>query len=117
MDTPSGYRIAFKVNRVLRHPSNVLDPCPDFDFSPPRDSEELFEALRTAYPRGRTHRGRMMEAVIEFVRVAGGIMMINTLLKLWSSQTIHSQFFFFFSYQPSSWPEYVSDLKRELGWE
>jgi hypothetical protein len=58
---------AFKVIRIEKDPRNILDPCPDFDFVPPRDSDELYDALRAGYPKGRTHRERMMEAVLDFI--------------------------------------------------
>lgn len=36
-------------------------------FLPPKDSDELFDALRNKYPQIRTHSQRMREAVIEFL--------------------------------------------------
>lgn len=63
---PQAVRL-FKISRVTTDPNSILDPCPGFDFIPPRDSDELYDALRAAYPKGRTHRERMMEAVLDFI--------------------------------------------------
>lgn len=56
-------------------PSYIIyrDPCKPYDptaapiFMPPKDSDELFDALRAKYPHLRTHSERMREAVIEFL--------------------------------------------------
>ncbi|KAF2430846.1 hypothetical protein EJ08DRAFT_660522 [Tothia fuscella] len=66
METIERSSKSFQVIRISKQPENALDPCPDFDFIPPRDSDELYNALRTAFPKGSTHRERMMEAVIAF---------------------------------------------------
>lgn len=37
-------------------------------FYPPKDSDELFDALRAKYPLSKTHSERMCEATLEFLR-------------------------------------------------
>ena len=43
------------------------DPCAGIQFIPPMDTDELFEALKNAFPNGKTHRQRMRQALIEFL--------------------------------------------------
>jgi hypothetical protein len=50
--------------RVFRTPAGI-------EFSPPRESDALFDALRLAYPKGKTHFERVMDAVQDFVREEG----------------------------------------------
>ena len=42
------------------------DPTAALIFNPPKDSDELYEALKVAFPHVNTHKGRMREAVIDF---------------------------------------------------
>ena len=44
-----------------------MDPTAQLVFYPPKDSDELFDALRMKYPHLRTHSERMREAVIEYL--------------------------------------------------
>ncbi|KAF4555915.1 Hypothetical protein D9617_2g058800 [Elsinoe fawcettii] len=48
-----------------------FDPTAPLQFFPPKDSDELFFALRTAYPNVSTHSERMRNAVIEFLMNEG----------------------------------------------
>jgi hypothetical protein len=50
--------------RVFRTPAGI-------QFSPPRESDALFDALRIAYPEGKSHFERVLNAVGEFVREEG----------------------------------------------
>ena len=47
--------------------SETFDPSAGLQFFPPKDSDELFFALRTAYPAASTHSERMRNAVIDFL--------------------------------------------------
>ncbi|KAK3064273.1 hypothetical protein LTS18_008705, partial [Coniosporium uncinatum] len=42
------------------------DPCASLNFHPAKDSDELHDSLRAAFPHVKTHKERMREAVIEF---------------------------------------------------
>ncbi|KAF2815409.1 uncharacterized protein BDZ99DRAFT_567255 [Mytilinidion resinicola] len=55
--------------QIKRNPAitDSYDPCAGIEFDPPRDSDELFDALKAAYPRRRTHKARIREAIIEFL--------------------------------------------------
>lgn len=44
-----------------------MDPCATLQFFPAKDSDELFFALKTAYPLAKTHSERMRNAVIDFL--------------------------------------------------
>ena len=48
-------------------PGQAIDPTAPLVFFPPKDSDELFDALRMKYPTLRTHSERMGQAVIEFL--------------------------------------------------
>lgn len=48
-------------------PGQPIDPTAPLVFFPPKDSDELFDALRMKYPTLRTHSERMGQAVIEFL--------------------------------------------------
>jgi hypothetical protein len=50
--------------RVFRTPAGI-------EFSPPRESDALFDALRVAYPDGKSHFERVLSAVGDFVRGEG----------------------------------------------
>jgi hypothetical protein len=47
--------------RILRSSAGGIE------FSPPRDSDALFDALRTAFPSGKSHLERMVDAVKEYL--------------------------------------------------
>jgi hypothetical protein len=46
---------------VFRTPAGI-------EFEPPRESDALFDALRFAYPEGKTHFERVLDAVQGFIR-------------------------------------------------
>lgn len=48
-------------------PGEAFDPTAVIQFYPPKDSDELFDALRAAYPASKTHADRMRNAVIDFL--------------------------------------------------
>ncbi|KAG8623892.1 hypothetical protein KVT40_008868 [Elsinoe batatas] len=48
-----------------------FDPTTPLQFFPPKDSDELFFALRNAYPNVATHSDRMRNAAIEFLLTEG----------------------------------------------
>ncbi|KAF2099521.1 hypothetical protein NA57DRAFT_55485 [Rhizodiscina lignyota] len=43
-----------------------VDATRPVEFYPPKDSDELYEALKEAFPQFKTHKERVREAVIEF---------------------------------------------------
>ena len=47
--------------------SETADPAAPPVFFPPKDSDELFDALRAKYPYVKTHSERMRDAMIEFL--------------------------------------------------
>ena len=48
-------------------PEGILDPTAPLVFMPPKDSDELFDALRIKYPHLKTHSERTREAVFDFL--------------------------------------------------
>ncbi|KAI7718602.1 hypothetical protein KC353_g3643 [Hortaea werneckii] len=48
-------------------PGQPFDPASPPVFFPPKDSDELFDALRAKYPHTKTHSERMRDAIIEFL--------------------------------------------------
>lgn len=48
-------------------PGEPFDPTSPPQFFPPKDSDELFDALRAKYPHVKTHSERMRDAIIEFL--------------------------------------------------
>merc|ERR1711939_67679 len=48
-------------------PGQPFDPTSPPVFFPPKDSDELFDALRAKYPHTKTHSERMRDAIIEFL--------------------------------------------------
>ncbi|KAF1989579.1 hypothetical protein K402DRAFT_451791 [Aulographum hederae CBS 113979] len=42
------------------------DPCAPLEFFPPKESDELYEALKSTFPHVMTHKERMRDAVIQF---------------------------------------------------
>jgi hypothetical protein len=61
--SPHG-RQGFRVSRKSDQTDDVIE---SFEWQPSKDSDELFEALKLAFPRGKTHRSRMREALIELL--------------------------------------------------
>jgi hypothetical protein len=59
-DDAKGYRIS-------RKPDQADDSLDSFEWEPPKESDELYEALKAAFPRGTTHRSRMRDALIDFL--------------------------------------------------
>ena len=57
----------FTLQRNQSMAESSYDPCAGIEFKPSPSSDELFEALKRAFPRGKNHRARMREAVIEFL--------------------------------------------------
>lgn len=52
---------------MLRKSGQAGDALESFEWQPSKDSDELFEALKFAFPKGKTHRSRMREALISFL--------------------------------------------------
>jgi hypothetical protein len=52
---------------VSRKSDQTDDALESFEWQPSKDSDELFEALKLAFPRGKKHRSRMREALIELL--------------------------------------------------
>ncbi|KAI7212032.1 hypothetical protein KC333_g7336 [Hortaea werneckii] len=48
-------------------PGQPFDPASPPVFFPPKDSDELFDALRAKYPHTKSHSERMRDAIIEFL--------------------------------------------------
>lgn len=57
---------AFFLYRAAAGSNEAYDPT-TIQFYPPKDSDELFDALRAAYPNAKTHSDRMRDAVIDFL--------------------------------------------------
>lgn len=57
---------AFFLYRAAAGSNEAYDPT-TIQFYPPKDSDELFDALRAAYPSAKTHSDRMRDAVIDFL--------------------------------------------------
>lgn len=55
----------FKLYRVTN--ASSYDPAQGIEWMPPKESDELFEALRAAFPGRKTHRERMCEALMQFL--------------------------------------------------
>ncbi|KAF2837326.1 hypothetical protein M501DRAFT_995921 [Patellaria atrata CBS 101060] len=53
--------------RIFR-PSNTRDPCTELRFSPPADSDDLYDALRKEYPEGKSHDVRKRLAILTHIR-------------------------------------------------
>ena len=54
------------IYRDTNNRGNPYDPAA-LEFYPPKDSDELFDALRSKYPHIKSHAERMRDAVIEFL--------------------------------------------------
>lgn len=57
----------FQVTRNHVEASKSYDPCAGIRFSPSADTDELFDALKIAFPKGKSHRQRMRLALIEYL--------------------------------------------------
>ncbi|PNS20305.1 hypothetical protein CAC42_5755 [Sphaceloma murrayae] len=55
-----------------------FDPTAPLQFFPPKDSDELFFALRNAFPHVATHSERMRNAVIDFLMQEGQAQQANS---------------------------------------
>jgi hypothetical protein len=55
----------FKLVRMTT--ASSYDPVAGIEWTPPRESDELFGALRKAFPGRKTHRERMCEALVQFL--------------------------------------------------
>jgi hypothetical protein len=53
--------------RISRKPDQADDSLDSFEWKPAKESDELYEALKIAFPRGTTHRYRMRDALIDFL--------------------------------------------------
>jgi hypothetical protein len=53
--------------RIFRKPDQADDSLDSFEWRPPKESDELYEALKIAFPKGTTHRYRMRDALIDFL--------------------------------------------------
>ena len=53
--------------RIFRKPDQADDSLDSFEWQPPKESDELYEALKSAFPKGTTHRYRMRDALIDFL--------------------------------------------------
>ncbi|OCL02224.1 hypothetical protein AOQ84DRAFT_229436 [Glonium stellatum] len=57
----------FKLSRSLTQRSDPQDLLSDIEFTPDKDSDELFECLKRSFPTGKTHMERMKMARMEFI--------------------------------------------------
>ncbi|KAF2431492.1 hypothetical protein EJ08DRAFT_659808 [Tothia fuscella] len=57
-------------NQSASEIDNRDDPFSSFNFFPPRDSDELFDALRKFYPHLKSHRDRLFRATIDCRTIA-----------------------------------------------
>lgn len=65
-DTPFDVTPTYVVYRDLQ-PGEPFDPTSALLFFPPKGSDELFDALRIAFPHLKTHSERMRDAIIQFL--------------------------------------------------
>ncbi|KAF2211695.1 hypothetical protein CERZMDRAFT_106339 [Cercospora zeae-maydis SCOH1-5] len=65
-DTPFDVTPTYVIYRDLQ-PGEPFDPTSALLFFPPKGSDELFDALRLAFPRLKTHAERMRDAIIHFL--------------------------------------------------
>ncbi|RDI80210.1 DNA topoisomerase 2 [Venturia inaequalis] len=63
--SPSQYGYSYTIRRITA-PGEPVDACAPLDFSPPKGSDELHEALKLAFPFEPTLQARMRQAVINF---------------------------------------------------
>jgi hypothetical protein len=62
LESPSGYIIYRD-----QIPGEPFDPTSTLSFFPPKGSDDLFDALRLAFPHLKTHSERMRDAIIQFL--------------------------------------------------
>lgn len=48
---------------MWRKPNQADDTLESFEWKPPKDSDELFEALKITFPNGKTQRSRFRDAL------------------------------------------------------
>ncbi|KAM3425329.1 hypothetical protein BST61_g7276 [Cercospora zeina] len=65
-DTPFSVTPTYVIYRDLQ-PGEPFDPTSALLFFPPKGSDELFDALRLAFPHLKTHSERMRDAIIQFL--------------------------------------------------
>lgn len=65
---PRNFGVSFKspTSRSGSKTSDEGNPLSSLHFEPAWDSDELYDALRIAYPQIRSHKDRFLRAVIEF---------------------------------------------------
>jgi hypothetical protein len=59
--------LKFRGFKLIRNDDASNNSLDSFEFQPSKDSDELFHALKAAFPRGKTHKDRMREALIEYL--------------------------------------------------
>ena len=57
----------FKLSRKSAQANDPYDPYSGIEFSPDKDSDELFECLKRYFPAGKTHKERMKLALMDFI--------------------------------------------------
>lgn len=57
----------FKLSRKSVQANDPYDPYSGIEFSPDKDSDELFECLKRSFPAGKTHKERMKLALMDFI--------------------------------------------------
>ena len=58
---PRGYKI------IRKAISSSYDPADGIEWTPGKETDELFDALRRAFPSRKTHRERMCEALMQYL--------------------------------------------------
>ena len=66
VDDPTSQAPYYRIYRRLLQ-GELPDPTAPLIFSPPKDSDELFDSLRAKYPHLKSHGERMREAETEFL--------------------------------------------------
>ncbi|KAK4493740.1 hypothetical protein PRZ48_014925 [Zasmidium cellare] len=64
--SPESGMPTYMIYRDVR-PGDPFDPSAPLHFLPPKDSDELFDALRFAFPHLKTHSERLRDATIKFL--------------------------------------------------
>lgn len=57
----------FRGYKISRKPDQLDDSLDSFEWQPLKDSDELYAALKSAFPKGSNHRYRMRDALIAFL--------------------------------------------------
>ena len=57
----------FELSRKSAQANDPYDPYSGIEFSPDKDSDELFECLKRSFPAGKTHKERMKLALMDFI--------------------------------------------------